>query len=459
MDVPQALSEYITTKLIPINRLSEESHKLLLDNIFIETHPVGSYLFQQGDRDDNVYYLLAGKINMMATDESSFTIDVNVEKAFYPIGQMQPRQYSAQIISETKTLRISKTLFDSLIESDRAAPSIQVDGADTGCDWMTHLLESRIFANIPPQNIQKIFELFEEVSVNKNDRIINQGGSGDYFYIIKSGQFEITRRLEKQKKTFRLAILQDGDTFGEESLLGDIPRNASVTAKTDGTLMRITKASFLTLIRDPAIKCVDYEDAMQQIDKGSVWLDVRGQNEYAKNGLTGGLNAPLNTLRIQINNLDKEIEYVIYCDNGSRSAIAAYLLISKGFMVSHLKGGINKYQQQINKDVPRVAEPVNQIEYAVQPVVFGGAPVESARHQKEPYGAEAIVQTILSRHGDKDELSIALRTVICSVYKQLEQALKEKVEAEIARNIAEQKLESLEMQVYKKSDHIVSVAH
>jgi len=159
------------------------------------------------------------------------------------------------------------------------------------------------------------------------------------------------------------------------------------------------------------------------------------------------------------NNLDKEIKYVVYCDNGSRSAIAAYLLISKGFMVSHLKGGINKYQQQINKDVPRVAEPVNQIEYAVQPVVFGRAPVESARHQKEPYGAEAIVQTILSRHGDKDELSIALRTVICSVYKQLEQALKEKVEAEIARNIAEQKLESLEMQVYKKSDHIVSVAH
>ncbi|MBF8269848.1 MAG: uncharacterized protein HW386_1557, partial [Gammaproteobacteria bacterium] len=420
MEVPQGLSDYITTKLIPINRLSKESHKLLLDNIIIETHPVDSYLFQQGDKDDNVYYLLEGKINMMATDESSFSIDVNVEQAFYPIGQMQPRQYSAHIISETKTLRISKSLFDTLFESDKSTPPIPADSEDSECDWMTHLLESRIFANIPPQNIQKIFALFEEISVIKNEKVVNQGDDGDYFYIIKNGKFDVTRRLEKQKKVFRLAILQEGETFGEESLLGNMPRNASVIAKTDGTLMRITKESFLSLIRDPAIKCVDYEEAIQLIDNGSVWLDVRGQNEFAKNGLAGGVNVPLNTLRIQINNLDKEIRYIVYCDNGSRSAIAAYLLVSKGYLVSHLKGGISRYQQQLRRELIGVAEPANQLEYSTQPMLSGANLVDPARHKKALNGVEAMVQTILSHHSEKNELSIAISTVLSSVYRQLE---------------------------------------
>ena len=455
MDVPSALSEYITTKLIPINRLSKESHRLLLDNMVIETHHVGTYLFQQGDRDDNVYYLLSGKINMMATDESSFTIDTSVEQAFYPIGQMQPRQYSAQILNETKTLRINKTLFDSLFESDKAAPAIQVDDENGSVDWMSHLLESRIFASIPPQNIQQIFALFEEVKVSKNDCIINQGDAGDYFYIIKNGNFVVTRHLQKQKKIFRLAILKEGDTFGEESLLSDLPRNASVTATSDGTVMRISKDSFLKLIRDAAIKIVNYDEGRQLVNQGWVWLDVRNQNEYAKNGIAGSVNAPLNTLRIQINNLNKEHEYVVYCDNGSRSAIAAYLMISKGYTISQLAGGLNKYKSQIEKETLKVADTPDQVEYSNQPLTIGRWPGNTKNLSELPNGAESLLHTILSRQHDKDELSIVLRTVLSNIFNQLEKALKDKVEAEIARNIAEQKLELMEMHGFKKSGDVI----
>ena len=205
MEVPQGLFEHITGKLIPINRLSASRHKLLLENIIIETHPVGSCLFEQGDTDDNVYYLLTGKINMMATDHSSFIIDPNVEHSLYPIGQMQPRQYSANIIQQAQILKISKSLFDSLVESDapeQGFPQESVD-ADNSSDWMSNLLQSGIFTNIPPQNIQKIFELFEEMKVQRGDRIIRQGDDGDFYYIIKDGKFEVTRVLEKQKKSFR----------------------------------------------------------------------------------------------------------------------------------------------------------------------------------------------------------------------------------------------------------------
>lgn len=446
MDIPQGLFDYITNSLIPVNCLPEDRQKILLENAVIETHEVGAYLFQQGDVDDNVYYLLSGKINMMATDESSFTIDTNVEQCLYPIGQMQPRQYSAYILQPSQTLTISKSLFDTLLESENTEPSIELDDiTDTGCDWMTQLLQSRIFTSIPPQNIQRIFELFEEVSVKENDRIINQNDEGDYFYIIRSGRFEVTRRMDKQNKTFKLATLREGDSFGEESLLGDMPRNASVTAISDGILMRITKESFITLIRDPVIRDHDLDKATQLVEKGGIWLDVRSREEHNRDKIDGSLNLPLNTLRIQMNKLDMESKYVVFCDNGARSTIAAYLLMSKGYTVSHLEGGIMKYQGKLNREAVKIEDRDNEnIEQHVSDRKGKGA---LARQQQELLETEAKVQSLLSRHSDNDQLSIALKTVMKSLFRQLEQALRDKAEAEHAKNIAEQKLEALYVQI------------
>lgn len=444
MEVPQGLFNHITTRLIPINGLPANKQRLLLDNIVIETHPVDSYLFEQGDTDDNVYYLLSGKINMMATDQSSFIIDPQVEHSRYPIGQMQPRLYSAHIIKEAQILKIRKTLFDSLMEADEPQPPVYIDDdiPDDGCDWMINLLNSSLFTNIPPQNIQKIFELFEEIDVQKDDRIITQGEQGDYFYIVKDGKFEVTRLLEKQKKVFKLATLHEGESFGEESLLGDMPRNANVTAMTDGTLVRLTKDSFLSLIRDPAIRSIDYDEAVRQAGNGAVWLDVRNPDKHKKYAFDGSLNYPLDTLRIQMNKLDPNSSYIVYCENGSRSAIAAYLLLKSGYTVSWLEGGIIAYRQQSVMHSLDVNELDNKPGIAEQPGRMKNMDYNTGNLNSALDSTETMIQKLLSQQVDRDQLSNVLKTVLSSVMKELEQALKEKVEAEIARNIAEQKLQA-----------------
>lgn len=445
MEIPEGLSQHITTRLIPINGLSAPKQEVLLDNIIIETHPVGSYLFEQGDIDGYVYYLLAGKINMLATDESSFIIDPDVEHASYPIGQMQPRQYSALIINESQILKISKSLFYSLLKSDRQEQQVELaDEADAVGDWMTNLVKSRIFSNIPPQNIQKIFELFEEVSVKKNDIIIHQGEPGDFFYIIKDGNFKVTRFLEKQQKTFRLATLHEGDSFGEESLLGDLPRNANVSAISDGILMRLTKDSFLSLIRDPAIKGIDYLEAKQRLKDGGVLLDVRTPDKHRKNGFKGSLNFPLDTLRIHINKLSLDSPYIVYCENGSRSSIAAYLLLKHGYSVCYLRGGILRYQKEMANTASMIKELDSARQYAGQVTSSPDGEKTPGTRTTMPDSTEQMIQSLsqLSQQGGGDQLTRVLRTVLTSVFNQLEQALKDKVEAELARNLAEQKLEA-----------------
>ncbi|MBT7951121.1 MAG: cyclic nucleotide-binding domain-containing protein [Gammaproteobacteria bacterium] len=452
MDIPTGLFEYITEKLVPIKELSESSQKTLLETATVETIESGSFLFEQGDVDDNAHFLLVGKLEMMAMDETTFTIEAGSKQSFFPLGQMQPRQYSAKALGVVQVLKTSKSKLESLLDSEKNLPlsvSEENDDLDTGYNWMTHLLESKIFSSIPPENIQKIFALFEEVHFNKGESVIKQGEPGDYYYFIQAGKFDVLRHVSKQNKTFKLATLQEGDGFGEEALLGDTPRNASVIATTKGTLMRITKEAFLNLIRDPVINTVSYEQALQLKSDGAIWIDVRFPKEFKHCCAADSINMPLDMIRVQMNKLSPEKNYVVYCDNGARSAIAAYLLLNNGFVVSYLSEGIAEH---LEKPVPQsnladITPLIKEIKGDAQAALSSGSGNDDAKTDASALAyTEEIVQSLMSQETDMDELSKALSSVLASLFKQLEQALNDKAQAEIAKNIAEQKLEIMQKQ-------------
>jgi CRP-like cAMP-binding protein len=456
MDIPQGLFDYISSKLIPIKELSAKSQEKLFESAEIETYTVGSHIFQQGDIDDYAHFLLVGKLEMMAMDETTFTIEAGSKQSFFPLGQMQPRQYSAKAIGLVQTLKTSKSNLEFLLKSEKTDSLSLVDNNDdpeSGYNWMSHLLESKIFSSIPPENIQKIFALFEEIHVKENESVIKQGEPGDFYYIVQAGKFGVTRHLEKQNKTFKLATLQEGDGFGEEALLGDAPRNASVTATSTGILMRITKDAFLNLIRDPVIKSVNYEQAMQLKKAGAIWIDVRFPKEYKQASVKDSINLPLDMIRVQMSKLNPKKSYVVYCDNGARSAIAAYLLLNNGFRVSYLEAGIGAHlpkQVQKIKTSPKIAskKPLNKPLKKKVTQHKGVEQLEVLISDQNTTNSEAsalaytqdIVQSLMTQETDMDELSKALSGVLSSLFKQLEQALNEKAQAEIAKNIAEQKL-------------------
>ncbi len=84
------------------------------------------------------------------------------------------------------------------------------------------------------------------------DIVFSEGQDGAEMYIIQSGEVEILKQTDGEQ--VRLALLEEGDFFGEMAILEDLPRTASARAATDCALVRIDRGTFDQLVRhDPEI--------------------------------------------------------------------------------------------------------------------------------------------------------------------------------------------------------------
>jgi len=82
----------------------------------------------------------------------------------------------------------------------------------------------------------------------KGDVIIEEGSYGTTAYVIKSGKVEVSE-LVKNKKIV-LAILEEGQIFGEMGLVEDQPRSATVTAFEDVQLAVLSRDRFNDLFEE-----------------------------------------------------------------------------------------------------------------------------------------------------------------------------------------------------------------
>jgi CRP-like cAMP-binding protein len=205
------------------------------------------------------------------------------------------------------------------------------------------MLQSDAFAKLSPSDIQRLIQALEPVPYTAGDTVIRQGDEGDYFYIIREGTCSVTRLASGKGWDVPLAELGAGDCFGEDALVSDGHRNATVTMLTDGSLMRLSKQQFLDILKKQLVHYVSYDLALDAVRSGDRWLDVRLAEEHANGALENSISIPLSAIRANTSRLDSETRYIVYCDTGRRSAAAAFLLTQRGFDVAVLEGGLNEH--------------------------------------------------------------------------------------------------------------------
>ena len=329
--------------LVPINNLEPAQIDQVLRSSEIVEVKKRENVFRQGDRDNWSFYVIDGEIELYADDQLIKRVVGGEAPSFQALAQLQPRQMSAVAKAKSRVLRVDRGLVDRLLSvepSQGSGAAIEVAELDTSepNDWLTEMLQSDLFAHVPPSNIQKLLETLESIEYKAGDVVIEQGALGDYYYAIQSGRCEVLRTINN-KKSIKLAELKPGDRFGEEALVSNAKRNATVRMVTDGELARLTKSDFVDLIKKPVLSTATLDQARALVEQGAKWLDVRFPEEQAANGLPESLNIPLSNLRVSHHELDKGTIYVAYCDTGGRSSAAAFLLTQEGFEVWFVEGG------------------------------------------------------------------------------------------------------------------------
>ena len=335
----------ILTAFSPLDGLKAENLHALARKTQIRELEAGRALFKEGDTEKRTFYLVSGTVELRNEERVMTTIRSGTPEARPPLTPGLPRKFTARAVTDVSYIMIDSDLLDVLITWDQTGQyevaELNGDQAAMTGDWMTALLQTKAFHRIPPANIQAIFMRMQRINYRARDVVIKQGTEGDYFYVVVSGKCAVTRETPLNKEGIKLAELGTGDSFGEEALIAEAKRNATVTMLTDGTLMRLGKHDFQTLLNEPLLQWVNYEQAKQIVAGGGKWLDVRLPSEFQNFRIEDALNIPLYFIRLKLNALAKDIPYVLCCDTGRRSSAAAYILSERGFEAYVLKGGLS----------------------------------------------------------------------------------------------------------------------
>ncbi len=336
--------------LEPLNTLSLDLLHDLIRQSRCEHLEAGVCLFREGDCDEASYYLLRGALELSRSGASDrLLLKSGTEEARRPVADDKPRRYTAVAATPAEVLRLDKELLDTFLTWGQiSAPEEEVVMCEDGiitinkADWLKTMMKSPTFRNLPPANIEALLNRLEPVVVRAGDVIIRQGDEGDYFYMIEKGVAMVTRNPDDDEDSIEVAELDAGATFGEAALISDNPRNATVSMRSDGILLRLAKEDFLELLKQPTLQWRDLAEARKLVAAGGRWIDVRLPAEFAAGHLPGAINIPMRDLHRTARELDAKIPYVCVCQTGRRSSAAAFVLAQYGLRACVLRGGLQQ---------------------------------------------------------------------------------------------------------------------
>jgi CRP-like cAMP-binding protein len=337
----------LLSSYIPMDGLRAHTRSQLARKAEIRQAAQGDYLFRVGEPASQAIYVVNGSVSLEDSAGSQRAeITGGTPASFHRLTRESPLSVSARCLTPVSYLSIDAGLLDVWVTWDQSG-AYEAEAGDPASksdrdadDWMTKLLQMPIFQSVPATNLQAMFMRMTEIKVDREQVIIRQGDEGDYFYVVIDGRCLVTREHPRQKP-LHLAELDVGSCFGEEALLSDSERSATITMLTHGRLMRLAKDDFRRFLKEPLMRRLPMSKAEMMISSGSArWLDVRLPSEFQAHHLPGSLNIPLMMLRSRIPILDRSLSYVVCCDTGRRSSVGIFILTQKGLDAYVLEKGI-----------------------------------------------------------------------------------------------------------------------
>jgi len=219
--------------------LPEDVLSDLAGRVHLRTFPAGKPVVRQGDRAEAFYVVRRGTLQVVEADPES-----GAERVLRTLGpgesfgelalvEAAPRSATVRAVSEAQVFEIDKGTFDRLL-----ADMIQVPEFAPGLQRIAELRALPAFSTLEPDELSDVLAHGTWVAVAPGQTLIEQGEVGDAFYAIAAGQVEVFEDGVLKR------TLGPGAFFGEIALLMDVPRTATVVARTPVRAFRLDREGF-----------------------------------------------------------------------------------------------------------------------------------------------------------------------------------------------------------------------
>ena len=207
----------------------------------------------------------------------------------------------------------------------------------------------KLFHRLPLETVARTIDRLLERPVVAGETIVRQGEPGDHYYVILEGEAQVWIAGAADGAAQLVDTLTDGDGFGEQALLSDSGRAATVTMSTPGRRLVLSKADFDALLRPPMVEEIAAGTARAMLGRGEAkLLDCRHAAEHEASRIRGAHSLPLASLRLDgVFALDPDATYIVYCDTGRRSGAAAFVLYERGIRALSLIGGLTHWPYEV----------------------------------------------------------------------------------------------------------------
>lgn len=337
------IDKQVLRQFSPFDVFNDKTLEAAVERVEARSIPKGTFLFKRGKVVGWRFFLLSGDVDLIDARYERSMVEADSERSRLALNQASPSSVSAIAKTDVVVLCIACEKLDRLLTWSQMNDDDAKNFYQTGefCvveeldsdqnDWMSGLLQAPLFKKVPLSQLQELFHAFEDLSVKAGETVIQEGEKGDFFYVIAKGEAHVHNR----SGGVDINLVQ-GQYFGEEALLGNTLRNATVTMYTEGTLKCLSMEHFIDFLKTPVLQYME-ASGLDELSRPYKLLDVRMPIEYRLQHLPGSMNIPLSRLRQSLPELGVSNLYLVPDDAGSRADVAAHLLCQAGFDAAILK--------------------------------------------------------------------------------------------------------------------------
>ncbi len=212
----------------------------------ISEFPAGTVVCRHGKFDEHFYIILSGSARAMipTEDHARFELYRLAPGDFFGeemVLSPEPRENSIVTDGDCMMLAMSPDVLRKLIAQSPHVRSL-MDARYIERNLRGDLRRIPLLTHLSGELFERILKEVELLSSAKGDVVFREGDRGDAFYLIREGKVDVYRTVAGERKL--IAILAEGQYFGEMSLMSDEARNATVEAVSPVSLVRIARKDF-----------------------------------------------------------------------------------------------------------------------------------------------------------------------------------------------------------------------